>query len=131
MSALLIDAVLAVHALFILYMIFGGLFALMNARLIWPHLAVFAWGIYIEIFAGICPLTILEQSLRRNAGQTVYSGGFIDHYLTAAIYPEGLTHQTQLWIGGALIVWSCAVYTSVLLRRRGSMRRAGQRDPLA
>jgi Protein of Unknown function (DUF2784) len=43
-------------------------------------------------FAGFtCPLTLLENDLRRHAGEAGYRGGFIDHYLVAVIYPPGLT----------------------------------------
>ena len=48
-----------------------------------------------------CPLTALEKSLRRSAGQDPYEGGFIDRYIENVIYPEKLT--PMLW-GLALIV---------------------------
>ena len=37
----------------------------------------------------LCPLTPLENALRARAGQQGYAGGFIEHYLTAAIYRKG------------------------------------------
>lgn len=34
----------------------------------------------------LCPLTVWEQRLRRTAGQTGYSGGFIEHGLSRLLY---------------------------------------------
>ena len=50
--------------------------------------------------------------MRARAGQQGYAGGFIEHYLTAAIYPEGLTRETQivlatLLVAGNLVVMAC------------------------
>ena len=64
----------------------------------------------------------LEQSLRRAAGQRGYEGGFIEHYLAAAIYPEGLTANHQVAIGVAVTAINLALYAWVwrrAARRRG------------
>ena len=55
-----------------------------------------------EIGGWYCPLTDLENSLRRAAGQAGYPGGFIEHYLLPIVYPAGLTREMQ--IGFALLV---------------------------
>ena len=34
----------------------------------------------------ICPLTILEMWLRRQAGQTTYEGSFIQHWVSEVLY---------------------------------------------
>jgi hypothetical protein len=70
----------------------------------------------------ICPLTPLEQSLRERAGQEGYAGGFIEHYLTAAIYPEGLTRELQWLLGASLLAFNLACYGALWLRRRRSRR---------
>ncbi len=114
MMSIAIDAVLMVHGLFILYVLLGGLTVFYRKRMAWPHLLTIAWGIWIELFAGTCPLTVLEWKLRAHAGMQQYQGGFIDHYLTAAIYPSGLSHETQHWIGLFLICWSVGVYAMVI-----------------
>ncbi len=122
-----VDAVLIVHGLFILYVLLGGLLVFYRKQLLWPHLLTVAWGMWIELFAGTCPLTILEWKLRTLAGMQQYQGGFIDHYLTAAIYPDGLSRENQHWIGLVLIVWSVGVY-ALVFRHWRRRRISGEAD---
>lgn len=112
------DAVLVVHGLFIAWVVAGGLAVLCRAWLAWLHLPAAAWGVWIEWTGGICPLTPLENRLRAAAGEQGYRGGFIEHYLTAAIYPDGLTREVQGWLGAGVIVVNAAVYALVIARRR-------------
>jgi hypothetical protein len=69
-------------------------------------------------------LTPLENSFRRRGGEAGYRGGFIDHYVTATIYPEGLTRSAQLALGIAVLVINGIVYTIWWRRRRARMRAA-------
>ena len=118
-----VDAVLILHGLFILYVLLGGLLVFYSKRMVLPHLATVVWGMWIELFAGTCPLTVVEWKLRSAAGMQQYRGGFIDHYLTAAIYPSGLSRETQHWLGAILIIWSVTVYALVIVywqRRKAS-----------
>ena len=62
-----------------------------------------------------CPLTPLEKFLRNAGGEEGYSGGFIDHYLTSLIYPEGLTRDMQITLGlialaTNIVIYSFAIY---------------------
>ncbi len=118
MNLFWLDLVLLLHALFILFVIFGGLLGFVRVRLLALHLLTIGWGIYIELFQGICPLTVLELYLRGKAGIALYSGGFIDHYIAAAIYPEGLSRAQQTEIGVGLLIWTAVVYALVFLRHR-------------
>lgn len=115
---LLADAVLLVHAAFVAFVVLGGLWVLFRPKLAWLHLPAVAWGAGIEIFGGICPLTPLENQLRRLAGEQGYQGGFIEHYLLAALYPEGLTRAVQLALGLAVLVANTALYVAVWRRAR-------------
>ena len=65
-------------------------------RLVWLHLPLTLWGVLAATTGVVCPLTPLENTLRQHAGQRGYAGGFLEHYLTAALYPEGLTHKREL-----------------------------------
>jgi hypothetical protein len=82
------------------------------------HLPVLAWAAYIELSAGICPLTPLENSLRQAAGESGYSGSFIEHYLVPVVYPPGLTSGTQLWLATSLLLLNGLIYSYVIARRR-------------
>jgi hypothetical protein len=104
------DVVLVVHFAFILFVIFGGLLALRWPRVAWLHIPVALYGAAIEFLGFVCPLTPLENALRHAGGEAGYAGGFIDHYITAAIYPEGLTRAIQLWLGMGVLLLNGAVY---------------------
>jgi hypothetical protein len=86
------------------------------------HLPVALYGAAIEFVGFVCPLTPLEVWLRRRGGEGGYEGGFVEHYVTAALYPSGLTRELQLALGAAVLVINAAVYT-VWLRRRRARRR--------
>jgi hypothetical protein len=71
-----------------------------------------------EFLGWICPLTPLENALRRAGGDTPYAGDFIDQYLVPIVYPAALTHDLQLALGGVVIVVNSVVYALVLRRAR-------------
>ena len=122
-SALLADALLLLHAGFIAWAAFGGLTVLRWPRLVWLHLPALAWGVWISASGGICPLTPLEQRLRVDAGQEGWHGGFIEHYLTAIIYPDGLTRSMQALLAALLLAGNIVIYALAWRRRRARVDR--------
>jgi Protein of Unknown function (DUF2784) len=115
---MLADLVVVVHSLFVLFVVFGGLLVLRWWRVIYLHLPAVAWGAFIEFAGGICPLTPLENSLRRSAGLADYEGGFVEHYILPVLYPNGLTRNIQLVLGVIVIAINLAIYTLFVTRRR-------------
>lgn len=113
------DAVLAFHLTFILFVVLGAVLALKWRWVPWLQLPAAAWGFYIETSGRLCPLTALENDFRRRAGQSGYQGDFIQHYLLATIYPEGLTRHIQFALAAVVIGVNLCVYTWLFLRRRG------------
>lgn len=113
----LADAILVLHFAFVVFVVLGGLLVLRWPRLAWLHVPVALYGATIEFLGFICPLTPLENSLRRAGGEAGYEGGFIEHYMTAALYPEGLTREVQLILGVGVIVLNAGIY-ALLVRRR-------------
>ena len=112
------DAVLLLHLGFILFVLLGGVLAV---RWRWApllHLPAVAWGVYIELSGGLCPLTPLENRLRIAAGEVGYSGGFIEHYLLALIYPAGLTQDVQYVLAAIVVGVNALAYGWVWRRRR-------------
>jgi hypothetical protein len=120
--AVLADGVLLAHGLFIVWAALGALAVWRWPTLAVLHLPALAWAVWIEASGGVCPLTPLEISLRRAAGQAGYSGGFIDHYLGPIIYPAGLTREAQWAIAGVLLVVNAALYGMLLKRARARRR---------
>ncbi len=117
MSANLAATALAVlHALFIAFVILGGVLVLRWPRLMWLHLPAAVWGVLIEFAGWYCPLTTWENAMLRRAGRAGYSNGFVEHYLFAVIYPEGLTRTMQIAIGVAVLLVNVAVYARLLQR---------------
>jgi len=115
---LLADLVLLVHLGFIVFVVLGGLLVIRRPRVAWLHLPAVLWGSYIEFFGRVCPLTPLENHFRRLGGQAGYSGGFIEHYVTAIIYPDGLTRPVQVGLGVAVVVINVSAYFLVVRRAR-------------
>jgi hypothetical protein len=115
---ILADAVLIVHLAFVLWVALGCLVAWRwpwSARL---HIPAVAWGAFIELSGGICPLTTLELDWRERGGQAGYSNGFIDHYITGCLYPEGLTRTMQVSLGLALLALNAFIYWRLARRRQ-------------
>src|SRR6266542_2623839 len=62
---ILADAVVALHLVVVVYIVAGGSLAWRWPRLALIHLPFAVWGVAIEIGGWICPLTPLENWLRR------------------------------------------------------------------
>lgn len=116
---ILADLVVLVHFAFVLFVVLGGLLVLRWPRWVWVHVPAVVWGVLIEVFGWICPLTPLEVGLRRKAGSTGYEGGFVEHYILPVLYPAELTREVQWVLAGLVVVVNLAVY-GVWLARRGS-----------
>lgn len=110
------DAVVALHALFIVFAVLGGFLALWRPWIAAVHLPAMAWAAYVEFSGRICPLTPLENELRALAGERGYSGGFIEHYILPVMYPAGLTRDVQLVLGAAVIAINLLAY-GLLVRK--------------
>ena len=117
---LLADLVLVLHAGFVAFVVLGALLALRWPRVAWVHVPVVLWGAGIEFVGGICPLTPLENHWRRMAGELGYPGGFIEHYIVSALYPDGLTRNVQVVLGALVVVVNVAIYAWALRRSRRS-----------
>ena len=111
---MLADLVVVVHAVFVAFVVLGGLLVLRWPWVVWLHLPAVAWGALVELAGWTCPLTPLEQRLRG----AEYSGGFVDRYCLPILYPENLTRPVQSALGALVIVVNLAVYAVVLRRRR-------------
>jgi len=129
--ALAADLVVLLHLGFVLFVGLGALLVLWRPWLAWLHLPAAAWGAMIELSGGvICPLTPLENALRRAAGAEGYRGGFIEHYIVPLIYPPGLTRPVQIGLGLLVLAVNLGLYGVLLVRlhRRGAQQRRRNRD---
>jgi hypothetical protein len=118
---LLADFVIAIHFAFIAFALAGALLLLWRRVPRWfaaVHVAAAAWASFVMFTGRICPLTPLENHLRRLGGEAGYSGGFIERYLTAVIYPDGLTREIQIGLGAGVALLNVAIYMFVFIVRR-------------
>lgn len=115
--ARLADLVLLVHLAFIVFVVFGGLLVFWRGWMAWVHLPVAVYGILIEWVGWVCPLTPLENRLRRLAGQEGYEGGFVQEYLLPLIYPAEFTRGVAITLGVVVLLINLAIYGAYLYRR--------------
>jgi hypothetical protein len=110
--------VVAIHLVFVVFATLGGLLAVRWPSIAWMHLPAAAWAVFVEFSGNVCPLTPLEQTLRRRAGVEDYSGDFVANYIFPLLYPTGLTRRAQMAIGCFVIVTNAIAYAFVWKRRR-------------
>jgi len=118
-------SVLFVHALFILWVIFGALLVGSHPVLRCLHIVSLLWGILTELLLP-CPLTVLENWLEQQAGVAPYRGGFLLHYLDKLVYPD-ISASVLTVAGVAVCVLNLAFYARQVWLRRASqgLKRAG------
>ena len=112
------DLILFSHVLFVAFVVLGLVLILMGKVCAWSwvrntwfrliHLAAIG-VVVLQSWAGvICPLTTWEMALRERAGDAVYSGSFISHWLGSILY-----FQAPPWVFSvAYTVFAAAVVAS-------------------
>jgi hypothetical protein len=122
-------SVLSVHALFILWVIFGALLIGSLPVLRWLHILSLVWGILTE-FLLPCPLTALENWLEQQAGVAPYQGGFLLHYLDKLVYPD-ISPSVLTVAGVTVCVLNLAFYARQvwLSRALRGLKRTGANAP--
>ena len=101
---------LAVHFVFIVFVIFGALLVFASKKIAFIHIPSVIYGAYIELSHSVCPLTYLENWFLRKAGMKSYSNSFIEQYLIPIVYPNNLTVELQFYLGFLLIFTNIVIY---------------------
>ena len=105
----LATAVLFLHALFIVWVVFGAVLTRSRPVFRWLHIASLIWGILTELLLWPCPLTLLENWLEEKAGIEAYQSGFLLHYLDKLVYPN--ISATALTVAGVIVcAFNLALY---------------------
>jgi hypothetical protein len=113
----LADVVMVVHAALLLFFMIGGFLAWRWPRLIWVHLGIVLWNVVIVLVDFGCPVTATEKYFRRLGGESVYSAGYIHHYLEGRLWPEGATPVAEK-VGFVLVLISYAGFFVLQHRRK-------------
>jgi len=117
--SVLADLVVVVHGLYIVFVVLGALLALRWRRILFVHLPAAVWGALVALADWPCPLTPLENALRRRAGEAGYPGSFVETWLLPAVYPGGMTREIQIGLGLGVVVVNVVLYALVWKRGRG------------
>jgi len=125
----LADAVVVIHALFIVFTVLGGLLVLRWHWVAFLHIPAAAWGVIVQVVhGGVCPLTPLENYFRDLGGEAGYGESFIDHYLTNLIYVSDPPPWLHPALGIFVLVVNVTAYTILIMklvkRRRAKMAKA-------
>jgi len=100
------------------FVVFGSLLAVRWPRVVWMHLPATAWGVLIELTGWICPLTPLENYLRKRGGSSTYQSEFIEQYLLPILYPARLTRGRQILLAILAIAVNLCLYAYIIQRAR-------------
>src|SRR5215475_437645 len=112
----LADFVVLVHMAFVLFAALGGVLAFKWRRVAWFHIPAALWGALIEFAGWVCPLTPLENWLRRRGGEAGYQTGFLEHYLLPLIYPAQLSRGLQVVLGLLVLGVNLVIYWRIWRR---------------
>jgi hypothetical protein len=97
------DLLLFAHALFVVFVVSGLLMIIAGRLLSWSwvrnpwfrlaHLIAIGVVVLQSWLGQVCPLTIWEMALREQAGDAVYAGSFVAHWLESVLY-----YQAPGWV---------------------------------
>lgn len=97
------DVILFLHVFVVVFNVLGLILILLGYILKWSwvrnpwfrvvHIVVIGFVIIQSWVGVVCPFTNLEMALRSKAGETVYSGTFISHWLESILY-----YQASPWV---------------------------------
>ena len=124
------DLMLFAHVLFVAFVVIGLVLILAGKLRAWSwvrnpwfrfaHLAGIGVVVLQSWLGAICPLTKWEVALREKAGEAVYAGAFIAHWLEAILYyraPEWVFTLAYTVFGGLVLVCWFWVRPRQLFRR--------------
>ena len=118
MYVFLADVTVIVHAAFVVFAVLGGFAVVYRMKWAWIHLPVVLWAAMVEFMGWTCPLTPLENFFRGKGCTAPYGTDFIDHYVMSALYPDGLTHRHQVFLGLVVTAINLSVYAWAFFRQR-------------
>jgi len=97
------DVILLIHVLFVFFVVFGLLLILAGKIFTWgwvynfkfriAHLVAIGVVVLQSWLGAICPLTVWEMNLRARAGDSVYEGSFIAHWMQRLLY-----YRAEEWV---------------------------------
>lgn len=134
-NVLAADALLILHSLFVVFVVFGLLVILVGGLRSWTwvrnrlfrlaHLVAIVVVVLQSWLGLVCPLTTWEMALRARAGEDAYSGTFVAYWFGRLLYYDLPTWVFVLCytVFGALVIASW-----FWIRPRGSRDKSKNRN---
>ncbi len=120
-SGLLANLVVQFHIAFIVFVVIGGFLTWRWKWIAWIHIPSALWGAAVQFAGWHCPLTPLENHLRRLAGEAGYDGGFVEHYIMPLMYTGDWSAQLRVLLGTLVVILNVAAYLVCFRRRSRDM----------
>jgi hypothetical protein len=114
---ILLGLVAGLHFAVLAYVVAGGFLAWRWPRSVLAHVGLVGWGLAGLAIRVPCPLTDLENALRRWAGEPTLPSGFIDHYVEGVLYPARLTPLVRYLVAATIAVSWLGAYAHWRSRR--------------
>ena len=121
-NGLLANSVVLFHIAFIMFVLIGGFLTWRWKWIAWAHIPGALWGAAVQFAGWRCPLTPLENHLRRLAGGDGYDGGFVEHYIMPLMYPGDWSAQLRVVLGTLVVILNVAAYLVYFRRFRRRSR---------
>ena len=131
------DAIVVAHLIYVSFVIFGLVLILLGRALGWTwvrnswfrviHLSMIMIVVVESLYSITCPLTTLEDYLRRQAGQSVQEGSFIGRMAHDLLFVD-IPSQSFVWIYclfGLLVLTSWVIVPPNCLGRIRSRQKPG------
>jgi hypothetical protein len=127
MYRVLADLVMLAHFTWVLFLVFGFLFALRGSTFAFIHLGGLAFALLLNLKGWYCPLTFLENYLYAlyNPG-LAYGGSFLAQHLVKIMYPavsESLLRGTEIVL--VCLYFSAYLYAGIRARMWDRIKRPG------
>lgn len=105
-----------IHFIFIVFIIFGGLFTSIIPQLIWAHIVCAIYGILMMTVGWRCPLSHYEAKLRLQRGQDINADEweFLAHYFFRHIGLRGNEWFVTVIFVVALVGFNYQPYYSLI-----------------
>src|SRR5262249_60214340 len=117
------DFVLLLDIGFLLFAARGGVMVFKWRRVAWFHIPAALWAALIELVGWVCPLTPLENWLRRQGGEAGYQTGFIGRYLLPLIFPAPFSRSLHVVLGLLVMCVNFAIYWCIWRRSASTEHR--------
>lgn len=104
MDRLFAGVTMVVHFAYLAFVVFGGFLAWRWPRAVAAHMLAVGWGVAIVAAGPNCPLTYIEDRLRRRAGEPGLPRGFVDAYIEGVLYPERYSGQARMLAGVVILI---------------------------